>query len=1049
MNNITAFCAEDVSTYLKHELADCFNYIYDQSTKIQSKIKDTSTTIIGNRFFHSLLSGSDGTCLNLSFDLSTFKDIYILYGGLIIDEEDYKTDPNLYFYCIDQSDKTISEIKTISLLDNTNQWMHEGNLEYIPTFFSAPVCVNVDDDCTEAIFISFGGMGSKPIMDADEYIYDYTEAYDVLKRQTLNGSTQTSFDVTVFYTNCVRTGFEIQGFGNSVDLASLPSSGYTTIMQSYNTRTRISNDVTRDFNYSQESYNTPVTYFNGKIISAHESPSLAYKLEQNGPLDSFQYFSDLRKGAFMFSYKDSVYMFGGTNDYGDLFYENLEKYCYTDDTVIENQSTQDSSNNRTNFGKTFDEKRARAYYFGGTFAYQDEDTQELTDIYLDTAGYYDVSSNEFVNITSIPVTLGKHTATIVDDKIYIIGGKINETEYNTNIYEYDIEKDSYKIVKSNIRTRITHGAEAYDGTIYIFGGQRNTELESEQVYSEIDIFVVKRSSSDKWEYIDYTYSYDNTTYQIDKSYPELGAKIVKSGDYFYAYGGDYQGAGNAYLSIPDTTQVYKSTNDSTNLLRFDFTSLEQTKLADNTVNPRASQLDSDMIEYDGTIYYVGGQTYDDTAYTYTGTNKFARYIIDEDRQEAGPDLPNVVMNCKMLVYDNTIQLYAAPFYGPDYTQDAFYSFDISSQTWSTLETYGGVCWKNFGWIEVNGKLYKFFGADSSPDPFIQKYDTTTNSWTQLSINIGSDWFSMRGKPFVKNNKIYAYGYSYYGDYNHITASIVIDVEDETFDRISQCWMCGGGDSLNGKMYPNYFNQPMNVFIDGNLLYVFQDYIPVISVHNFNIFEPKISYQTVDETNFFDYSNFEISQDSYFMDSSNIFTKIYSVNPYSNTFGHAMTQIGSSKLLKTCGAKSTTPQIIDNSSVLPIFLTLNILKDLTNFSDYVTDVTLSDGTFGLEEEFTDKTSDWDFGSDNTAGVDGWYALVNIDSTTDVTNVVIEVIGGAVSRIGIHYPEEETTVFDQNKISFPADIDITESSLGSICIYVGVPEGTVIKNIQCNN
>jgi len=125
MSKICAYRPEDCTFNPNNTDVDGYLYRFDSSMKLWSKITDSTALVAGNRLFHSLVSGSDGTALRVSFDGTKYLDTYIMYGGLYAhDDPDFgstfKADGALILYCVDPTDQTLVTVKKINPGDNTN-----------------------------------------------------------------------------------------------------------------------------------------------------------------------------------------------------------------------------------------------------------------------------------------------------------------------------------------------------------------------------------------------------------------------------------------------------------------------------------------------------------------------------------------------------------------------------------------------------------------------------------------------------------------------------------------------------------------------------------------------------------------------------------------------------------------------------------------------------------------------------------------------------------------------------------------------------------------
>ena len=75
----------------------------------------------------------------------------------------------------------------------------------------------------------------------------------------------------------------------------------------------------------------------------------------------------------------------------------------------------------------------------------------------------------------MPVARGQHTATAVDGKIYVLGGRITDSELvpTNRVDVYDPAADSWQQMAAMPTARSSHAAAVLDGKIYVTGGNLN------------------------------------------------------------------------------------------------------------------------------------------------------------------------------------------------------------------------------------------------------------------------------------------------------------------------------------------------------------------------------------------------------------------------------------------------------------------------------------------------------------------------------------------------------------------------------------------------
>ena len=100
-------------------------------------------------------------------------------------------------------------------------------------------------------------------------------------------------------------------------------------------------------------------------------------------------------------------------------------------------------------------------------------TQTQPDPYLASVEVFNLKTNQWQEITEMPTPRTSHTASIVDGKVYVIGGYVQEDKKYKNlgtIEIYDPATDCWTQAPDMLIGRSGHTTEVIDGKIYIFGG---------------------------------------------------------------------------------------------------------------------------------------------------------------------------------------------------------------------------------------------------------------------------------------------------------------------------------------------------------------------------------------------------------------------------------------------------------------------------------------------------------------------------------------------------------------------------------------------------
>eukprot|EP00761_Pharyngomonas_kirbyi_P004653 gb/GECH01004658.1/.p1 GENE.gb/GECH01004658.1/~~gb/GECH01004658.1/.p1 ORF type:complete len:948 (+),score=193.41 gb/GECH01004658.1/:1-2844(+) len=87
---------------------------------------------------------------------------------------------------------------------------------------------------------------------------------------------------------------------------------------------------------------------------------------------------------------------------------------------------------------------------------------------------------EFIDVPGVPKERGFHSAVVVNDKMYIIGGDRKEVQYFDDIHSFDLRREVWEQRIAKLPSpRTGHTTTLYDGFIYILGGKNETGYISE------------------------------------------------------------------------------------------------------------------------------------------------------------------------------------------------------------------------------------------------------------------------------------------------------------------------------------------------------------------------------------------------------------------------------------------------------------------------------------------------------------------------------------------------------------------------------------------
>ena len=114
--------------------------------------------------------------------------------------------------------------------------------------------------------------------------------------------------------------------------------------------------------------------------------------------------------------------------------------------------------------------------------------QSEPDPYLSSVEVFNLKTNQWQKRTEMPAPKTSHTASVIDGKIYVIGGYIQEGKKLKNlptIESYDPTTDRWTQEPEMLIGKSGHTTEVIDGKIYIFGGDSDVAqdpLTSVEVY---------------------------------------------------------------------------------------------------------------------------------------------------------------------------------------------------------------------------------------------------------------------------------------------------------------------------------------------------------------------------------------------------------------------------------------------------------------------------------------------------------------------------------------------------------------------------------------
>ena len=108
---------------------------------------------------------------------------------------------------------------------------------------------------------------------------------------------------------------------------------------------------------------------------------------------------------------------------------------------------------------------------------------------------YDPDSDSWTRKADMPISLAYPTSSVVDGKIYVIGGATSGYRGLTTVQMYDPSTDSWTSKADLPRAKVLHTANVHDGKIYVIGGGYAAGNSGGVVFADFDVYD---PVSDSW-----------------------------------------------------------------------------------------------------------------------------------------------------------------------------------------------------------------------------------------------------------------------------------------------------------------------------------------------------------------------------------------------------------------------------------------------------------------------------------------------------------------------------------------------------------------------
>ncbi len=237
-----------------------------------------------------------------------------------------------------------------------------------------------------------------------------------------------------------------------------------------------------------------------------------------------------------------------------------------------------------------------------------------------------------------PTQINAHSAVLIGDKIYIMGGQNYRGEIQDALYIYDTLTSTWSTGASMPTAKLFFGAVAINDNIYVMGGEINGSAVGS---NKLEIY---NSKTNTW------------SYGAPMPYPGRGMKCVTYGTKIYAIGG----ASNDFMSYAPNIQIYDTINNTWSI---------GNTLPNVGIEP-AVQI------FEDNIYILGG------ARNYKSVDEVHIYNITTDTWTTGSNMPNKRNLASSIIYGYKIYVFGGYDSNNNFTDYSTVDvYDIFNDTW--------------------------------------------------------------------------------------------------------------------------------------------------------------------------------------------------------------------------------------------------------------------------------------------------------------------------------------------------------------------------------
>ena len=136
----------------------------------------------------------------------------------------------------------------------------------------------------------------------------------------------------------------------------------------------------------------------------------------------------------------------------------------------------------------------KIYVVGG---HEEDPEDEDPEVATDRVDVYDPAADSWQQLATMPTVKHSHAAAVVDGKIYVVGGGLPGSELFSDALEaYDPVADTWTTLASLSPSRAYHAAAVVDGKLCVFGGYTTETIKTSNCFS--NLVEVYSPASNSW-----------------------------------------------------------------------------------------------------------------------------------------------------------------------------------------------------------------------------------------------------------------------------------------------------------------------------------------------------------------------------------------------------------------------------------------------------------------------------------------------------------------------------------------------------------------------